>query len=83
MIVQRAILLSADKVQKFLPRFSGRPQAAEHATSGGNCSSLLHPTHHHTEMVGLYNDGDASRLEQFGEAKSDLLCEPLLDLKSP
>jgi hypothetical protein len=34
-------------------------------------------------MAGLYNDGDALRLEQFGEAKSDLLCEPFLDLKSP
>ena len=56
---------------------------AEHATGGGNCSSLLHPTHHHAEMAGLYNDGDALRLEHFGEGKSDLLCEPFLDLKSP
>ena len=34
-------------------------------------------------MAGLYNDGDALRLEHFGEGKGDLLCEPFLDLKSP
>jgi hypothetical protein len=34
-------------------------------------------------MAGLYNDGDALRLEHFGEGKADLLCEPFLDLKSP
>lgn len=73
----------ADEVQKFLPHFSGQPQAAEHATGGGNCSSLLHPTHHCAEMAGLYNDGDALQLEHFGEGKGDLLCEPFLDLKSP
>ena len=33
-------------------------------------------------MAGLYNDGDALRLEHFGEGKGDLLCEPFLDLKS-
>jgi hypothetical protein len=77
------VLLSDDEVQKFLPRFSSRLQAAEHATGGSNCFSLLHPTHHHAEMAGLYNDGDALRLEHFGEGKGDLLCEPFLDLKSP
>ena len=78
-----AILLPADEVQKFLPRFSGRLQAAEHATGGSNCSGLLYPTHHHAEMTGLYNDGDALRLEYFGEGKGDLFCEPFLDLESP
>lgn len=34
-------------------------------------------------MAGLHNDGDALRLEHFGEGKGDLLCEPFLDLKSP
>jgi len=34
-------------------------------------------------MAGLYNNGDALRLEYFGEGKGDLLCEPFLDLKSP
>ena len=34
-------------------------------------------------MAGLYNDGDALRLENFGEGKGDLLCKPFLDLKSP
>jgi hypothetical protein len=34
-------------------------------------------------MAGLYNNGDALRLEHFGKGKADLLCEPFLDLKSP
>ena len=76
-------LLSDNEVQKFLPCLSSRPQAAEHATSGSNCSSLLHPTYHHAEMAGLYHNGDAFRLEHFGEGKGGLLCEPFLDLKSP
>ncbi len=49
----------------------------------GNCCSLLHPTRHHAEIAGLYNDGDALRLEHFGEGKGGLLCEPFLDLKLP
>jgi hypothetical protein len=34
-------------------------------------------------MAGFDNDGDALRLEHFGEGKADLLCEPFLDLKAP
>jgi hypothetical protein len=33
-------------------------------------------------MARLYNDGDPLRLKHFGEGKTDLLCEPFLDLKS-
>lgn len=33
-------------------------------------------------MARLYNNGDALRLEHFGEGKANLLCEPFLDLKS-
>ena len=52
-------------------------------TGGSNCSSLLHSTHHHAEMAGLYEDSDALRFEYVGEGKGDLLREPFLDLKSP
>jgi hypothetical protein len=38
--------------------------------------------HHHAEMAGLYNDGNALQLEHFGEGKADLLCKLFLDLKS-
>lgn len=34
-------------------------------------------------MAGLYNHRDALRLEHFREGKTDLLCEPFLDLKPP
>ena len=34
-------------------------------------------------MTGLYNDGDALRLEDFGEGRGNLLRKPFLDLKSP
>jgi len=34
-------------------------------------------------MAGLYNEGDALRLERFGEGKCDLLRETFLDLKPP
>jgi hypothetical protein len=32
-------------------------------------------------MAGLYNNAYALRLESFGEYKSDLLCQPFLNLK--
>jgi hypothetical protein len=76
-------LLSADEVQKFFPRFSGRSQAAKHATGGSNCCGFLHPTHHHAKMAGFHNEGDAMWLKHFGEGKGDLLCEPFLNLKPP
>lgn len=34
-------------------------------------------------MAGFCNDGDALRLQHFGEGTGDLLREPFLDLKSP
>ena len=34
-------------------------------------------------MAGLYNNADVLWLKSFGEYKSDLLCQPFLDLKPP
>ncbi len=34
-------------------------------------------------MAGLYNNGNALRLEHVREGKADLFCKSFLDLKSP
>lgn len=42
----------------------------------------MYAAHHHAEMAGFDDDGDALGLQHFGEGESDLFGQAFLDLEA-
>ncbi len=55
---------------------------AEHGARNGIASLFLHSAHHHAEVRGFDDDGDAVGFEDAHEFFGDLRCHPLLDLQA-
>ena len=68
--------------QEFVSRLGVFAKSATKGGSNGLGVLLLHPAHHHAEVVGLDHHPDSGRLEHAAEPIGDLLRQPLLDLEA-
>lgn len=55
---------------------------SQHAASSCSATSLLHTAHNHAKMRRFHDDTDTTRLQDFGDSKSHLFSQALLDLQS-
>ncbi len=72
----------ANKAQKLVARLGLALKAAEDAAGYGRGAGLLDAAHHHAQVAGLHDDGDALGLENLHDGVGDLLGQALLDLQA-
>lgn len=56
-----------EKVEELLSGFSRRSHATKHAAGDSHGPCLLDTSHDHAHMAGLHDNGNALRLEDFGD----------------
>lgn len=74
--------LPVDQAEELLAGLRRRAHGAQHAAGGCASARLLHAAHHHAQVAGLDDHGDALRLQHLGERERDLLGQALLDLQA-
>src|SRR5581483_410089 len=76
-------MLVVREPQEFIPRLPIVTETAAQGTGDGLGVLLLHPTHHHAQMLRLDDHTDTARTQFLFKRQSDLLGQPLLDLEAP
>ena len=75
-------LLQPQQAQELVPRLGARLEAPQHAARDGGGAGLLDAAHHHAQVLGLHDDGDALGPEDVHDGAGDVLGEALLDLEA-
>src|SRR5581483_2211783 len=77
------LMLVVREPQEFIPRLPIVAETAAQGTGDRLGVLLLHPTHHHAQMLRLDDHTDTARTQFLFKRQSDLLGQPLLDLQAP
>src|SRR5215471_19341531 len=75
------VIFVRNQGEELVSGFLSLPESPEHCTGDGSRMLFFNSTHHHAKVPGFTNHPDTERIKHLLQRVSDLLRQPLLQLK--